>query len=425
MRALKTLLLDWWQLVRSGRARPYLLITLLVDGAFVFVFLVAIQSYLPEQHGMSAAWPGYALAVYGAAKLAAQLFAGRLIDHAGGKRGLLYGLILILAGQAMLLPAASAPAAVFPAAAVYGTGAAVLWPALFALASGSFAESERARLTSAMMLTTGLALAMGLGLGFLLPPRFPYVAAAALALGVIGVAFLFAIRSRPEQATAQATTVPAKGSLRTVARDVLQPQRLAFSLIVLLQAVAVGALLAVFRSYGRDFLDVSLRSEALILAPGALAAAASVAVGGVLADRFGRGRLLTAGYLIAAPAFLILAGVKTPAVVAAVVAVAGVGLGLALPSITATSMDLSHKAGQGTLLSWFMAVEGLGHAIGPALGGYVTDAGDVEAVLRMAGALFALLALAAIALSLALAPRRAGAPKEAEPVLVGRLEDGL
>jgi len=422
MKALKTLLFDWWQLVRSSRARPYLLITLLVDGAFAFVFLVAIQSYLPEQHGFSAAWPGYALAAYGAAKLAAQLFAGRLIDHAGRKQGLLFGLVLILAGQALLLPAASMPVAVFPAAAVYGAGAAVLWPALYALASGSFAESERARLTSAMMLTTGVALAMGLGLGFLLPPGFPYVAAAALAFGVITVAFVFATRSRPEAATTRSTTAPAEGLLRTVARDVLQPQRLAFSLIVLLQAVAVGALLAIFRSYGRDFLGVSLRSEALILAPGALAGAASVAVGGVLADRFGRGRVLTAGYLIAAPAFLVLAGVKSPAVVAVVAMVAGLGLGVALPSITATSMDLSHKAGQGTLLSWFMAVEGLGHAIGPALGGYVTDAGDVEAVLRVAGALFALLALASIALSLALAPRRAGAPSEVERVLA---EDGL
>ncbi len=420
MKALKTMLLDWWRLARSGRARPYLLITLLVDGAFVFVFLVAIQSYLPEQHGVSAAWPGYALAAYGATKLAAQLFAGRLIDHAGRKRGLLCGLVLILAGQALLLPAASIPAAVFPAAAVYGAGAAVLWPALYALASGSFDESERARLTSAMMLTTGVALAMGLGLGFVLPPGFPYVAAAALAFAVIAVAFIFAARSRPEEAAA-GSTPPAKASLPAIARDVLQPQRIAFSLIVLMQAVAVGALLAIFRSYGRDFLGVSLRSQALILAPGALTAAASVAVGGVLADRFGRGRLLTAGYLIAAPAFLVLAGVKSPATVAVVAAIAGVGLGVALPSITATSMDLSHKAGQGTLLSWFMAVEGLGHAVGPALGGYIADAGAVEAVLRLAGALFALLALASIALSLVLAPRRA-ALSEIERAL---LEDGL
>lgn len=424
MKALIALLLDWWRLVRSSRARPYLLITLLVDGAFVFVFLVAIQSYLPEQHGVGASLPGYALAVYGAAKLAAQLFAGRLIDHVGRKRGLLYGLVLILLGQAVLLAAAAAPLAVFPAAAVYGMGAAVLWPAVYALASGAFAAPERARLTSAMMLTTGLALAMGLGLGFVLPPGFPYVAAAGLALGVIAVAFVFAAGSRPEEGR-RVEQALLKGTLDSVTRDILQPRRLAFWLIVLLQAVAVGALLAVFRSYGRDFLDVSLRGEALILAPAALTAAGAVAVGGVLADRFGRSRLLAAGYLVAAPAFLALASVTTLATVVPLAAAAGIGLGLALPSISATSMDLSHTAGQGTLLSWFMALEGLGHAAGPALGGFVSDAGNVEAVLRLAGVLFALIAVTAIGLSLSLTPRPAGLPKEGERLLVGRLEDSL
>lgn len=426
MRALISMLVDWWRLVRSPRARPYLLITLLADGAFIFVFLVAIQSYLPEQHGVSASLPGYALAVYGGAKLVSQLFAGRLIDGVGRKRGLLCGLSLILVGQAALIPAAATSVAVFPAAAIYGTGAAVLWPAVYALASGSFAAPERARLTSAMMLTTGFALATALGLGFVLPASFPYVAAAGLALGVIAVAFVFAAKSGAGDACAVEQTLSG-GTLESVIRDVLQPRRLAFSLIVLLQAVAVGALLAVFRSYGRDFLDVSLREEALILAPAALVAAGAVATGGVLGDRFGRGRMLAAGYLVASPSFLVLANVTTPGVVVAVAIAAGAGLGLALPSISATSMDLSHTAGQGTLLSWFMALEGLGHAIGPALGGYVSGAGDVESVLRMVGVLFAVMAATAVGLSLALTPRplTARPAGESESLLVSPIKDGM
>jgi len=384
--------------VRLPRARPFLLITLLVDSAFIFIFLVAIQSYLPEQRSVSASFPGYALAVYGAAKLAAQLFAGRLIDHVGRRRGLLYGLILILIGQAGLVGAAAVPAAVFPAAAVYGMGAAVLWPAVYSLASGAFDATERARLTSAMMLTTGLALAMGLGLGFALPPGFPYAAAAGLGLAIIVVAFVFAVGSRSEETQGAGQDFPT-GTLTTTIKDILQPQRLAYSLIVLLQATAVGALLAIFRSYGRDLLGVSLRGEALILAPAALVAAGAVAVGGVLADRFGRSRLLIVGYLIATPALLVLSGVTTSAVVVLAAAAAGAGLGLALPSIAATSMDLSHTTGQGTLLSWFMALEGLGHAAGPALGGLVNSAGDTQAVLRLVGVLFAVMAATAMALS--------------------------
>src|SRR5438093_9885770 len=77
MAAIWRLMLDWFRLVRSARARPYLVVTLIVDCTLVFVFLVALQSYLPEDRGY-ASLPGYALAAYGSAKLAGQLFGGGL-----------------------------------------------------------------------------------------------------------------------------------------------------------------------------------------------------------------------------------------------------------------------------------------------------------------------------------------------------------
>jgi predicted MFS family arabinose efflux permease len=98
MRRLIEFVSDWLRVVRSPRARAYLLITLLVDGAFIFTFLVMIQSYLPEQHGGGASLPGFALAAYGAAKLAAQLFGGRLSVWVGPRRGLLAGLALVFVG---------------------------------------------------------------------------------------------------------------------------------------------------------------------------------------------------------------------------------------------------------------------------------------------------------------------------------------
>ncbi|MGD0766102.1 MAG: MFS transporter, partial [Dehalococcoidia bacterium] len=398
MRAITALLLDWWRLVRSSRARPYLLITLLVDCAFIFVFLVTLQSYLPEANGLGASLPGYALAVYGAAKLVTQLFGGRLIDRVGSGRGLFAGLVLIVAGQLAMLAAAAAPLAALPAAALYGTGAAILWPAIYALASGAFSEGERARLTSAMMLTTGLALGAGLGLGFLLPDDFPYAAAALLGIGLVVTALAFAALAQPAafERTIEAAETRSTASLREVMRDALQPRRLGFGLIVLLQAGAAGALLAVFRSYGRDFLGVSFREEALYLAPAAVLGAGAVIAGGALADRFGRLGLIACGFLIAAPVLLLLSSVTSPVFVIPLAAMVGAGLGLALPSVPATSMDLSRTASQGTLLAWFMTLEGLGHAAGPALGGFVSEMGDTTAVLRVAAALFAAIAATAL-----------------------------
>lgn len=427
MRAIITLLLDWWRLVRSSRARPYLLITLLVDSAFIFVFLVTLQSYLPEANGLGASLPGYALAVYGAAKLVTQLLGGRLIDRVGSGRGLFAGLVLIVAGQLAMLAAAAAPLAVFPAAALYGTGAAILWPAIYALASGAFTAGERARLTSAMMLTTGLALGVGLGLGFLLPDDFPYAAAALLGIAIVVTALAFAALARPAafERTGEEAQARPTAPFGDVIRDALQPQRLGFGLVVLLQAAAAGVLLAVFRSYGRDILGVSFREEALYLAPAAVLGAGAVIAGGALADRFGRLGLLACGFLIAAPALLLLSSVTSPVFVIPLAAIVGAGLGLALPSVPALSMDLSRTASQGTLLAWFMTLEGLGHAAGPALGGFVSEMGDTTAVLRLAAALFAAIAATALVLVTSVSSIVVESRREEEAVLAGRLKDSV
>jgi MFS family permease len=426
MRALVNLISDWLRLARSPRARPYLLVTFLVDSAFIFVFLVAIQSYLPEQHGGEASLPGYALAAYGGAKLAAQLFGGRFADWVGARRGLLTGLILVLIGQAFFFAAAATPKIALPAAAVYGLGAAVLWPAIYALASTTFAPTERAKLTSAMMLTTGAALVTGLGMGLVLPAKFPYTAAVALALAVVVLAFVSAapLRPRGEQ---QVLSGPA-GSLRDVARSALKPQRLAFAAVMLLQTAAVGALLAVFRSYGRDVLDLSFRQELLLLAPAAVLGAGAVVAGGVLADRVGRAPLLAFGFLVTGVAVWFLSSITNPGVVILLAAAGGIGYGLALPSVAATAMDLAHALGRGTLLAWFMAIEGLGHTAGPALGAWLNGIEGTAAVLRVAAALFAGVAPAALALLIStrlLSRDTADDPlREGEPVLLELVRDG-
>jgi MFS family permease len=429
MRALVNLVSDWLRLARSPRARPYLLVTFLVDSAFIFVFLVAIQSYLPEQHGGGASLPGYALAAYGAAKLAAQLFGGRLSDWVGARRGLLTGLALVVLGQASFFAAAAAPEIALPAAAVYGLGAAVLWPAVYALASTTFAPTERAKLTSAMTLTTGAALIVGLGMGLVLPARFPYTAAMALPLAAVVLAFVSAAPLRP-RAEQQALSGPshAVGSLRDVLESALKPQRLAFAAVMLLQTSAVGALLAVFRSYGRDVLDLSFRQELLLLTPAAVLGAAAVVAGGVLADRVGRAPLLAFGFLVTGVAVWFLSSITNLGAVILLAAAGGMGYGLALPSVTATAMDLAHALGRGTLLAWFMAIEGLGHTAGPALGAWLNSIEGTATVLRVAAVLFAGVAPAALMLLISTrVPSRDtadDAPREREPVLLELVQDG-
>ncbi len=396
MAVLRGMVADWLRLASSARARPFLATGLLIDGAFIFVFFVAIQTYLPEQHGGAASLPGYALAVYGAAKLLGQVLGGRSIDRFGARRALRAGIGLIVFAQALLLLGARWPEAALPAAAGYGLGSALVWPALYSLATTVFAQDERAKLTSALTLTTGIGLAGGLGLGLVLPERFPYEAASLVAGGAVALAYLFA-RSIQAEGAKSPGGESATPALREALQALARPERLGLSAIVLLQSASIGALLAVFRSYGRDVLDVSLREEAVLLAPAAACCAVAVVAGGVLADRIGRAPLLVTGFFAVGAAVWGLSALTDRAVVVPLGAAAGLGIGLALPAVGAMSMDLARGASKGAVLAWFMAFEGLGHAAGPAFGAWLSAESDPTAVLRIVGMLFCGAALAAFA----------------------------
>ncbi len=385
-----------WALARSERVRPYLGLTFLVDASLIFVFLVALQSYLPEQYGAGSSLAGYALGAYGAAKLAGQLLAGRLVDRFGGRRAVFGGLAVAGLGVIALLLGMIEPALVLPAAAVYGLGGALIWPAIFGLAASDFESDERARLTSTMGMTTGLAAAAGLGLGFVLPAGFPYAAAIGLvALGALAAAAT-ALSLPDHIAEATGAETPGEASLAYALCKVLEPRRLALSAIVLLQAAMVGSLLAIFRVYGRDILGVSFRQEVLLLLPAAAAGGAGIVAGGALSDRVGRIPILGSGFLVAALSIWILSTVSSPAVVVPLATCAVLGLTLAFPSTNALSMDLSRTTGMGTLLGWFLTMEGIGHALGPVSGAWLNEKGGVAAVLWLAGGLCAMIALIAL-----------------------------
>ncbi len=413
MSAMIGLVQDWFELVRSRRARPFLLLALLADSAFLFIFLVAIQSYLPEQHGGGAGLPGYALAAYGGAKLAAQLFAGRLVDRFGHARAAQAGVLLILVGQISLLSAIIVPAAVLPSAAVYGFGSAILWPALYALGSHAFAEDERAKLGAALSVTSGVALIVGLGLGLTLPSSFPYWGAVLIAVAICALALApTAVLARVETSSTDGAETP---NLRALFAKAMDRRRLEFALFILLEAAAIGSLQAIFRSYGRDFLGVSFRRELFYLAPAMLAGAGALVIGGSLSDRLDRRLLLSTGFLTAGVAVCLLSNVREPRVLIPLAAAGGIGASLAMPSMSALSMDLSRTAGQGTVLAWFMMMEGLGHAGGAALGGWLNATSGPPGVLRLTGVLFLLAGAGAV---LSLASRRGlayAAPADASP----------
>src|SRR5215831_12341435 len=88
------------------RAGDLILVALLVDSAFIFVFFVALQAYLPETlHGSEAVAP-VALTAYGIAKLASEFAGGITTDRLGTHISVVIGLAMLTAGNIAIIPLA-------------------------------------------------------------------------------------------------------------------------------------------------------------------------------------------------------------------------------------------------------------------------------------------------------------------------------
>jgi peptidoglycan/xylan/chitin deacetylase (PgdA/CDA1 family)/predicted MFS family arabinose efflux permease len=418
--------LGWTAPVIAPRVRKYALLTFLVDAGLVFTLLVAVQSYLPAQYHAGEATAGYVLAAYGAAKLIGQLPAGRLIDRVGPRRGLFAGLCLAGLGQAAMLLAVADTELVIGAAALYGLGAAAVWPATFTMAAAEFASDERARLSAGMTVATGLAVVAALGLGFVLPPGFPY--SAAIGLSVLAMlCALFLVGSFPSAWPVRSTDDPTeRPRLLAWLPHLMSVRRLRFSLMIMLQGAILGALIAVFGSYGRQSLHVSMREELMLFAPAAAAGACAVLIGGSLSDRFGRVPVLGAGFLAVTIGLWGLSATTSTEAVILLATLTAVGLALAMPSINALAMDLSHGAETATLLGWFLMMESTGHAVGPAVAGALNQAGGTAPVLWLAGGIAAIVAVIALVLPVSSrTPRVAASRRPFRAALAAGAKGGL
>jgi MFS family permease len=371
----------------------------LVDAAFLFVFLIVLQSYVPESLHKSDAIAGWALAAFGVAKLLTQLGSGFVTDRLGSRRTLIVGTALLVIADVSILPLAHVAAwLIVGAAAIEGLGSSVTWPAVYASADGRFEQGDRGKFTALLTLATGGALLAGLGGGTALHFFASFNVAMIAPIAGVSTALVIAIlmpSPAHERATRAGAAPPRPGELRLI---LAHPQRATFAVLILAEAAALGALTAAFRAYGRDVLEVSLARQTLMLIPAAVLGGLLVVPGGAVADRIGRRAVMAPGFALTGVCLLLLARFTGPVVVVCIAAAAGAGFGLAVPAIASTMMALAASTGRrGGVIGWFMTMDGIGHAAGPALAGVLLALFGAEAVLIASGGLF--LAVAWVALT--------------------------
>ncbi len=378
---------------RNAQTIELSLIVFLWQASIGVFFLSLVQQYLPEQLHAGAAFPGYAMALYGAVRFLWQPVAGWLADRIGRR-------LMMVAGGALTLPILVAMMQIpdqrvfLGLSALLGMAGATAWPALLAHVAETNERARRGRVMNVLNLSQLLGLGIGTMVGVTLFDYISYGAAFVACLVFNALALVFVVR-RPEGTAACAVEAEAKETSRKPACEVAtawRPGVLLLAAIVLFLSLGTTVHSPIIGQYLRDVLKVQFSEMALLLiAPGAVAAVLVIKLGH-LADRFGRQVPLIAGLAVAAASIFALTLTSNPYIAVNLVVLAGLAYAVSLPAWSAAALDATDLGSRGMILGVLAAVQGLGGAMGQALGGQMGQLWGPLAPFKF-GALFLVIAL--------------------------------
>ena len=454
---------------RSAREGRWLLLGALSLASFAVVLEdAAVAVALPslgadlDLGGASLIWVVNAYALTLAALL---LPGGRLADRYGRRRMLLLGLV-VFALASLLAGIASSGVTLIAARVAQGAGAALLLPATLAIVSASYAGRRRVVAIGFWAGSSSAALAAGPMLGAVVVEdagwRWVFLLNVPVALGALAVARSLVrerergrsgpldVRGFVTAATALISLVYGLslaadrgwGSSRTGGFLLLAAAAFTYfgfvesrasapllplarfrnralsgaSVVSLLSAAAMCSLFVFLSLYVQLVLGQSALAAGLVFLPMTLLLVFAGPVGGALLERTGARTVVGGGMLLLAAALFLLATFETErlTLTSAVLAVAGVGIGLTtapLTSLVLAALPESEAGVGAAILSTFRV---LGIAVGvaatAAIGGGMPAAGDpVAEALAPVVVANGMVAAAAAAIAWALLPRRGAA----------------
>lgn len=369
------------------------LIVFLWQASVGVFFLSLVQQYLPEELHAGAAFPGYAMALYGAARFLWQAPSGWLADRLGRR-------LMMVVGGACTLPILVAMMEVrderlfLVFSGLLGVAGATSWPALLAHIGDTSDRAQRGRVMNLLNVSQLLGLGIGTMVGVTLFDFISYGAAFAASLGFNALALVFVARRADTQGAAGEASAPVAKPEAACCRAgaAWQPGVLLLGAIVLFLSLGTTVHSPIIGQYVREVLDTEFHRLALLLiAPGAVAAVVLLRIG-CLADRFGRQVPLIAGLAVAAASIFALTLTRNPYIAVNLVVLAGLAYAVSLPAWGAAALDATDLGSRGVILGTLAAVQGLGGAMGQAIGGQMGELWGPLAPFKF-GALFLVIAL--------------------------------
>lgn len=340
---------------------------LLAEFSYALLLFPLIQHHLVFDRHLPVGYPGYALAAYGVARLVTQVPLGGVADGMSRRLAVTLGYAVVLVGGlALWLPGPII--VVLGAAALFGAGHALADPLLPAALSDSVAEEERGRVISLLNLTQVAGLAAGLTGGAFLVNLTPSAVGFIAATATNGLALLL-LAAGAAPLLGYRPSARRRAGVRTAFRELSNERALDIFLVLFLLSLAMNVVLPNIDLYSVSRLHEPLHELVPFIVPAAILGVAALPLGGYLSDRYGRLPPLLGGAILAAAGFLLLALAHHEGSVAVGAALAAVGLALTMPASNVAVLDIADVAHRALVLSGMMAVQGLGQAVGPLLGG--------------------------------------------------------
>ena len=372
---------------------PYALafVVLLVQIALGILLFATFQEWVPSELGAGDQWGGYLLGAYGGARFLSEAPTGAVSDRIERRVGLLAGFALMFP-VIVLMAFARTEWAFLAFSAMLGFATAFFWPATYAMSADLYPPERRGKVIGFL----NVAQLLGFGIGALSGAFLvigPSSAQFIVAGGTIALAFVAGITTLPGYRHQLAIST---AEVRPKLTEIISGRLVSLSAIVFASSIGVAMVVPAIRPFGEDNIGVSFERLTIALVPGVIIGAALYVPAGHLSDRLGRILPMVAGQCLIVSGLLICAATSTLVVAAFGATILFVGNVLTVPALNAAVMDLAPESHRGVLIGLSVALNGLGLAVGPALGGTIVGTWGAPGAFRVAALICAATAVGVI-----------------------------
>lgn len=381
----------------SREHQPYNLAAtiFLVQTAFAILFLSVLSQYVPEILNTGLAVPGYLMAAYGVSRLVTQTPAGWVADRMGRRRALVMGLAVSLAPLGAMMVVRDA-ALFYPLVAFYGLATSLVWPSLYAIIADDYAVTSRGRIMGLLNLAQIGGLGVGAFGGSLIVQHFSYGAAFVACLVLYGLAVVLALAHRRPHRRRGGQPLPQSTGGTLDLRALTRAPVLMLGGVAIFVSLGSSSLAPALVPYVQHTFDREMHELVVYLIPlGAVAGLAAVPVG-LVSDRMERALPLVGGLAVGPLALFALTNTESLWLAVSLGGAVALAFALSLPAWNAAVMDQSGPHNRGALFGFMATLQGLGTALGPALGGQLAELWGPRAAFQGAAAIMGLAFLVAL-----------------------------